>query len=242
MNPTPTEPVRPGPIWVITALTVTGLALLVWATGLFFPTHPAASTAARISSSNPATTAPPPSASAKPGEWAASVPADDPTTAAPSPAQPAPSATASPSARPTSLSAAPMDQGPTPDPADAPAGAPQTIGVAPGSRSGQQAVTIAERFTQAYAAPPEGTTPAQWWAAVAVLLSDQARTDYSGVDPARVPWTRQAGPGRLVPLGDGTTPVVAVQVPTDTGKVTVHLVPETRRGWVVTRVQMPDAR
>lgn len=237
MNPATPDPRGSGPFWIVAALTLTGLALLVWATGIFGTPVPVATAPSSIVVATPPTPTPPPRPGPdEPGEWAASIPADKPTQPPPNPAPPA---TASPSAQPASPDGQPMDSDEIPDPADAPAGAPQTIGVDPRSRPAQQAVTIAERFATAYAAPTSGVTSAHWWPAVAALLSEQAAADYAGVDPTRVPWTRRTGPGRLVRLGDGSTPVVAVQVPTDAGAITVHLVPDPRRGWVVTRVQMP---
>ncbi len=238
MNPATPDPRRPGPLWIVAALTLTGLALLVWATGIFATPGPAATAPSSIAATTPTTPTPSRGPSPdEPGEWAASIPTDQPAHPTPSAhsQHPRPSAATGPA----NPGGQPMDSGETPDPADAPAGAEQRIGVDPGSRTAQQAVTIAERFATAYAAPTGGVTAARWWAAVDALLSEQAAADYAGADPAQVPWTRRTGPGRLVPLGDGSTPVVAVQVPTNAGKVTVHLVPDTRRGWVVTRVQMP---
>ncbi|MDN5804774.1 MAG: hypothetical protein L0H26_09365 [Microlunatus sp.] len=73
-------------------------------------------------------------------------------------------------------------------------------------------------------------------------LTPQAALDYEGVNPLTVPWTRAVGKGHLVPLGDGTELVVAVAVATDTGAATVHLVPDDKRTWAVSKVVLPGRR
>lgn len=82
-------------------------------------------------------------------------------------------------------------------------------------------------------------SPADWWAALAPTLSEQAQIDYRYVDPANVPAATVTG---AAVLADDTSPVVAVvDVPTDLGTFTVIL---TRAGdgapWLAERITPPE--
>ncbi|WP_347350357.1 hypothetical protein [Intrasporangium sp.] len=215
---------RRGAWLIVLALLAAGAAMLWPHPDHTSPTPPAAHAGASSTAPNPAATAP------RPGDGSVTPPA------APSlsPSVSTPGSALDPARR---APGAPMDAGPA-DPAEPLA--PPTIAARPGSTAARAAVERATRFVRAYARPTQATPAAAWWAAVTPHLSPQAVEDYRGTDPATVPWDRVTGPGRLVPLGNGTEAVLAVAVPTDAGPVTVHLVPGPARGWVVTRAVLPD--
>lgn len=65
------------------------------------------------------------------------------------------------------------------------------------------------------------TPRGQWWSELEPLLSEQARTDYLGVDPAQVPVTKVTGPPKVVDLD--TAMLAIVHIPTDAGLYAVTL-------------------
>lgn len=90
----------------------------------------------------------------------------------------------------------------------------------------------------AYARPHAG--PARWWQDLSPLLSPEARTAYTGTDPAGIGVRTVTGPAALAP---SSLPALArVSVPTDVG---VYLVVLSRTpqasGWRVERFIAPEA-
>ena len=102
----------------------------------------------------------------------------------------------------------------------------------------QKVARLAEKTMRLFARPDR---PADaWWADLEPLLSAQARQDYYGVDPARVPVTAVTGPARLVPLD--TELVAIAHIPTDAGlyAVTLSRTPQAP-AWMVERITPPEA-
>lgn len=81
------------------------------------------------------------------------------------------------------------------------------------------AAKAAEVSMRTFARP--GLNAVAWWRALAPLLTQQAKQDYSYVDPAAIPARRVTGPARLLPSQSGY--VAEAQVPTDAGVYTLTL-------------------
>ena len=105
------------------------------------------------------------------------------------------------------------------------------------------AADTATQFVEAYARPAPGVSENAWWKKVSAFLTDQARQDYEGVDPATVPYSRVTGPARVLPPEGDEELVWMVQVPTDAGRYTVHLLPagdeRLSTNWRVSRLSPP---
>ena len=106
--------------------------------------------------------------------------------------------------------------------------------------SRRAAERTASAFLAAFARPSRGS-PAAWWRRVAPFLTEQAREDYLGVDPATVPFTRVTGPAAPLAPEDEGPHVLMLRIPTDGGDHVVHLVPDeaARSGWAVSRLTPP---
>ncbi|MEJ2862699.1 hypothetical protein [Actinomycetospora flava] len=92
------------------------------------------------------------------------------------------------------------------------------------------ALAVAERWTQAWATHPPGTTPAQWSAGLAPYTTDEYLAVLASVDPANVPGTRVTGPPQAV---DVRPEAVRVQVPTDAVRLELLLVQVGPGDWRV---------
>lgn len=120
---------------------------------------------------------------------------------------------------------------------DAPAEAPQHVAVPPAQA--REVAATAARFAARFARPLAPGQDGSWWAAVAPLLTAQSRVDFAGTDPSTVPYTTVLGAPRIVPFGDGTQLVAAVQVPTDAGPFEVIVVPAPDgSGWLVSQAAL----
>lgn len=104
-----------------------------------------------------------------------------------------------------------------------------------GAARSKAARAVAAAFMRAFARPAPGVSQASWWAAVAPFLSAQAARDYSGTDPAEVPFTRLTGRPVELPTDAPTDLLRAVKVPTDAGDYLVEL-QTSEAGLQVTRV------
>lgn len=82
-------------------------------------------------------------------------------------------------------------------------------------------------------------SPTDWWDGLAPLLSEQARSDYLGIDPATVPVTQITGKARLARVD--TSMLAIVHIPTDAGLYAVTLTrsPEAPV-WVVESIVPPE--
>lgn len=115
-----------------------------------------------------------------------------------------------------------------------PAASPVVLG--PDDR--EAARRTARAAMSAYARPQ--ASPARWWDDLAPLLSPEARTAYTGTDPASIGVHTVTGPATLAP---SSLPVLArVSVPTDVGAYLVVLsrTPQAP-GWLVERFIAPEA-
>ncbi|MDD7940728.1 hypothetical protein PHK61_20085 [Actinomycetospora lutea] len=92
------------------------------------------------------------------------------------------------------------------------------------------ALAVAQRWTQAWATHPPGTTPAQWSAGLAPYTTDEYLAVLSSVDPANVPGSRVTGPPQAV---DVRPEAVRVQVPTDAVRLELLLVQVGPGDWRV---------
>lgn len=92
------------------------------------------------------------------------------------------------------------------------------------------ALAVAERWTQAWATHPPGTTPAQWSAGLAPYTTDEYLAVLASVDPANVPGSRVTGPPQAV---DVRPEAVRVQVPTDAVRLELLLVQVGPGDWRV---------
>lgn len=116
----------------------------------------------------------------------------------------------------------------------------ETITAAPSptwdASSRTTAATAAEAAMRTFARP--SLSAQSWWRALAPLLTQQARQDYSYVDPASIPARRVTGAARILPTGSGYA--AEAQVPTDAGVYTLTL---TRTGpgapWLTSRFTPP---
>lgn len=93
-----------------------------------------------------------------------------------------------------------------------PTAAPDTATAAPGrptitelrpqslplSEAPPVALAVAQRWTQAWATHPPGTTAAQWSAGLAPYTTDEYLAVLASVDPANVPGSRVTGPPQPV--------------------------------------------
>ncbi|GAA4896927.1 hypothetical protein GCM10023203_59330 [Actinomycetospora straminea] len=92
------------------------------------------------------------------------------------------------------------------------------------------ALAVAQRWTQAWATHPPGTTAAQWSAGLAPYTTDEYLAVLSSVDPANVPGTRVTGPAQAVEV---RPEAVRVQVPTDAVRLELLLVQVGPGDWRV---------
>lgn len=112
--------------------------------------------------------------------------------------------------------AAPLELTPTRlPPADAPAAA----------------LTAAQRWTAAWAAPPVGVPPDRWLAGLRPWTTDEYLPVLASTDPANVPATRLIGAAAPVEVRPDS---VRVRVPTDAGRVGLLLVQVAPGQWRVT--------
>lgn len=80
----------------------------------------------------------------------------------------------------------------------------------------------AEAFMADFARPAT-VTEQQWWAKVALHLSEQAVTAYEGTDPQNVPFTTVTGPATIVPSDAPSQLLAIARVPTDSGWYRVEM-------------------
>jgi hypothetical protein len=92
------------------------------------------------------------------------------------------------------------------------------------------AVQVAERWTQAWARHPPGTTPLQWSSGLAPYTTEEYLAVLSSVDPANVPGTRVTGPAQVVEV---RADAVRIQVPTDAVRLELLLVQVAPGDWRV---------
>jgi hypothetical protein len=92
------------------------------------------------------------------------------------------------------------------------------------------ALAVAQRWTQAWATHPPGTTPAQWTAGLAPYTTDEYLAVLASVDPTNVPGTRVTGPPEAVEV---RPEAVRVQVPTDAVRLELLLVQVGPGDWRV---------
>jgi hypothetical protein len=92
------------------------------------------------------------------------------------------------------------------------------------------ALAVAQRWTQAWATHPPGTTPAQWSAGLAPYTTDEYLAVLSSVDPSNVPGSRVTGPAQAVEVRPDA---VRVQVPTDAVRLELLLVQVGPGDWRV---------
>ncbi|MHC1557971.1 hypothetical protein ACR9E3_03395 [Actinomycetospora sp. C-140] len=122
---------------------------------------------------------------------------------------------------------------PGPAPATAPA-APQVTELSPRTLPLDQAppvaLAVAQRWTQAWATHPAGTTPAQWSAGLAPYTTDEYLAVLASVDPSNVPGSRVTGPPQAVEV---RPEAVRVQVPTDAVRLELLLVQVGPGDWRV---------
>ncbi|HSK60149.1 MAG TPA: hypothetical protein VK935_13975 [Actinomycetospora sp.] len=92
------------------------------------------------------------------------------------------------------------------------------------------ALAVAERWTQAWATHPPGTTPQQWSAGLAPYTTDEYLGVLAEVDPANVPGNAVTGPAEAVEV---RPEAVRVQVPTDAVRLELLLVQVGPGDWRV---------
>ena len=81
---------------------------------------------------------------------------------------------------------------------------------------------------------------AEWWAALAPVLSEQAQLDYADTDPAQVPAHQVTGAARLVETSSAL--IATVEVPTDVGTYTVVLSRDAAdQAWLAERITPPPS-
>lgn len=93
---------------------------------------------------------------------------------------------------------------------------------------------------EAFARPAGDVDEAAWWDPVRSFMTAQAATDYEGIDPAQVPFSRVTGSPAVIATDAPTALLTAVLVPTDAGDYIVELT-STEQGLKVSRV-VPPAR
>jgi hypothetical protein len=98
------------------------------------------------------------------------------------------------------------------------------------------ALNLANRAMIAFARP---TAPEdQWWSDLSPMLSDTARSAYTGTDPASVPASNVTGRGELLPSESGY--LATARVPTDAGVYTILLSRDGQNApWAVERLTPP---
>jgi hypothetical protein len=92
------------------------------------------------------------------------------------------------------------------------------------------ALAVAQRWTQAWATHPPGTTSAQWSAGLAPYTTDEYLAVLASVDPANVPGSRVTGPAQAVEVRPDA---LRVQVPTDAVRLELLLVQVRPGDWRV---------
>lgn len=135
----------------------------------------------------------------------------------------------------SSASAAPSPQAPPADQAPARATAlppvpeltPTTL---PPTDAPRAALTVATRWTEAWARHPAGTSTQSWVSGLRPYTTDEYLGVLESVDPANVPATRVTGPARAVLVSPRS---VRVEVPTDAVTLVVLVVTTTEDQWKV---------
>ena len=92
------------------------------------------------------------------------------------------------------------------------------------------ALAVAERWTQAWATHPAGTTPQQWSAGLAPYTTEEYLGVLAEVDPANVPGNAVTGPAVAVEV---RPEAVRVEVPTDAVRLELLLVQVGPGDWRV---------
>lgn len=170
-------------------------------------------------------------------------PSPSSTTTAPAPANPTPTlpgpvvpATSPPA--PATSAAVPAPPGAEPDGTTVAPAATAAPRNKPEAATFKAAASTATAFMKAFARPGGAVDEAAWWNAVRSFMTDQAATDYEGVDPAQVPFSRVTGAPAVIPTDAPAALLTAVRVPTDAGDYVVELT-STEQGLKVSRVVPP---
>jgi hypothetical protein len=100
------------------------------------------------------------------------------------------------------------------------------------------ALTVATRWTQAWARHPTGTTTDQWVARLRPYTTDEYLGVLSTVDPSNVPASRVTGPARPILVSPNS---VRVEVPTDAVDLVVLVVNTGSGDWKVAGYDRADA-
>lgn len=145
---------------------------------------------------------------------------------------------------PAGVRPAPGGQGPA-APATAPAAPPArlppvpelTPATLPPSRAPTAALTVATRWTQAWAEHPPGTTNESWVNGLRPFTTEEYLGLLATVDPANVPATKVTGPAKAVLVSPRS---VRVEVPTDALTVLI-LVINTGDQWRVAGYDRAEA-
>jgi hypothetical protein len=107
----------------------------------------------------------------------------------------------------------------------------------PDSAAPPAALTVATRWTRAWAHHPTGTTPASWVNGLRPYTTDEYLGVLSSVDPGNVPATRVTGPARAVLVSPNS---VRVEIPTDAVDLVVLVVNSGGREWKVAGYDRAD--
>ncbi|MDN5857649.1 MAG: hypothetical protein L0H84_03415 [Pseudonocardia sp.] len=91
------------------------------------------------------------------------------------------------------------------------------------------AITVAERWTQGWVRPAEGTTAAQWLDALRPFTTPEYLGLLATVDPSNIPATKVTGKARAVAVSPD---LVKVKVPTDALTLVVTVI-DVGAGWRV---------
>ncbi|MBO0876790.1 MAG: hypothetical protein J2P19_25730 [Pseudonocardia sp.] len=133
------------------------------------------------------------------------------------------------SVTPTPLPRSLPTNGPTGEPTRLPPVPELTPETLPLSKAPPAALTVATRWTQAWARHPADGTTATWVNGLRPYTTDEYLGVLATVDPANVPATRVTGPARAVLVSPSS---VRVEVPTDVVRLVV-LVVNTGAEWRV---------
>jgi hypothetical protein len=137
---------------------------------------------------------------------------------------------AAPSSGPApGYAAPPIQQAPPAEPTRLPPVPELTPETLPLSKAPPVALTVATRWTQAWARHPAGTTTESWVDGLRPYTTDEYLGVLATVDPANVPASRVTGPARAVLVSPHS---VRVEVPTDVVTLVV-LVINTGTEWRV---------
>jgi hypothetical protein len=100
------------------------------------------------------------------------------------------------------------------------------------------ALTVATRWTRAWAHHPAGTTAASWVNGLRPYTTDEYLGVLSSVDPGNVPATKVTGPARAVLVAPNS---VRVEIPTDAVDLVVLVVNSGGRDWKVAGYDRADS-